>query len=51
MRAGTVTDHFAASKADYEGGEYSPEAEAAVRAYERTGSGLLGTALLPRTRL
>jgi hypothetical protein len=35
MRVGTVTDHFAASKADYEGGDYSPEAEAAVRAYER----------------
>ena len=24
MRLGTVTDHFAASKADYEGGDYSP---------------------------
>jgi hypothetical protein len=35
MRVGTVTGHFAASKADYEGGDYSPEAEAAVRAYER----------------
>jgi hypothetical protein len=35
MRVGTVTDHFAASKADYEGGDYSPEAEAAVRACER----------------
>jgi hypothetical protein len=33
MRVGTVTDHFAASKADYEGGDYSPEA--AVRTYER----------------
>jgi hypothetical protein len=35
MRVGTVTDHLAASKADYEGGDYSPEAEAAARAYER----------------
>jgi hypothetical protein len=35
MRAGTATDDFAASKADYEGGDYSPEAVAAVRAYER----------------
>ena len=24
MRVGTVTDRFAASKADYEGGDYSP---------------------------
>ncbi len=29
MRVGTVTDHFAASKADHEGGDYSPEAEPA----------------------
>jgi hypothetical protein len=35
IRVGTGTDDFAASKADYEGGDYSPEAEAAVRAYER----------------
>jgi hypothetical protein len=35
IRVGTGTDHFAAPKADYEGGDYSPEAEAAVRAYER----------------
>jgi hypothetical protein len=35
MRLGTVIDQFAASKADYEGGDYSPEVEAAFRAYER----------------
>jgi hypothetical protein len=35
MRAGTVTDQFAVAKADYEGGYYSPEAEAAVRGSER----------------
>ena len=35
MRVGTVTDHVAAAKADYEGGDYSPEEEAAVRAHER----------------
>ena len=29
MRVGTVTDQLAASKADYEGGDYSPEEEAA----------------------
>jgi hypothetical protein len=34
-RTATVTDHVAAAKADYEGGDYSPEADAAVRAYER----------------
>jgi hypothetical protein len=41
MRVGTVADHFRASKADYEGGDYSPEAETAVRAYERNRPSLL----------
>jgi hypothetical protein len=50
MRVGTVADHFRASKADYEGGDYSPEAETAVRAYERNRPSLLVTEYQPHTQ-
>ncbi|MGZ8694964.1 MAG: hypothetical protein ACXWYS_05940, partial [Gaiellaceae bacterium] len=42
MRVGTVTDHFAASKADDEGGDYSPEAEPAGIPMPSRGPGGIG---------
>jgi hypothetical protein len=36
MRVGTVTDHVAAAKADYEGGDYWPEVAERLRVVPAT---------------